>query len=469
MFVGSVITIIGCLPQALSTNITYFLIARFVAGIGVGLVMYALPMFISEIVPSELRGALGSSMQLMMVVGTLIASVLNYQPWFAYNYSFAIPALPAALLASGIFFLPVSPRFALIDGIRRGLPDGGDERAWKSLRMLRGSDAAADAELNDLRASLQNEEIDASWSTLWREPSVLRRVFVAHALQWLQQFTGVNAILMYGPAIFYSAGVPLSPLACAIVISASNLASTFLMMLMIDRYGRRTLLLAGAGAMFLCLCVAGWLAHAIRTWASSNTALGWGLLVCVSLYMVAFAVSWGAVPWIYPSEIFPMSIKEKAMSTSVCSQWIANFVIAFITPLQVKYMGDSGTFTFYYICCGVAFLFVWVAIPETKGLRLEEMTDLFGELPEVLVSAEGMEGSMKHVGMAGSISSSCSFTTAFRQIEKSASVPASGHHGSSSAASMRRLLSDGGAPSGLPMPVVRSRICMAPGGHVALY
>merc|ERR1712136_480017 len=107
--------------------------------------------------------------------------------------------------------------------------------------------------------------------------------------------------------------------------------------------------------------------------------------------------------------------------------------------------------------------------PETKGLRLEEMTDLFGELPEVLVSAEGMEGSMKHVGMAGSISSSCSFTTAFRQIEKSASVPASGHHGSSSAASMRRLLSDGGAPSGLPMPVVRSRICMAPGGHVALY
>merc|ERR1712136_149598 len=195
---------------------------------------------------------------------------------------------------------------------------------------------------------------DASWTALWSVPSIRRRVIVANMLQWLQQFTGVNAILSYGPSIFQSANVPLSALGCAIVTNLCNLGATVFMMLVIDKWGRRTLL----------------------------------LLVC--LYMSAFAISWGGVPWVYPSEIFPMSVKEKAMSTSVFSQWVANFLIAYLVPQQVDWTSVPGTFAFYAVCCAGAFALVCAFVPETKGLLLEEMGRLFGEPVEVCGAWNGV-------------------------------------------------------------------------------
>mmetsp|Transcript_17274 Transcript_17274/g.54583 ORF Transcript_17274/g.54583 Transcript_17274/m.54583 type:complete len:576 (+) Transcript_17274:3-1730(+) len=389
MCLGSVITIAGAVPQALTTNVTSFLAARFVSGMGVGIVTYALPMFVSEISPAYLRGALGCSMQLTMVVGTVFASLLNCRPWFGYKWSFVMPAFPAAVVAVGIFCFPVSPRFALLQAARRGCMDDGVERAWKALRLLRGSDAAADEELVEIRADLEEEARQAAppWSIFWTEPSLRRRVLVANMLQWLQQLTGVNAILSYGPAIFQSAGVPVSGLTCAVITNGFNLVATMAMMLVIDLWGRRMLLLLGAASMFVWLSMAAFLARALEEdWFddSNHVLCGWALLGCVCLYMASFAIAWGGVPWVYPSEIFPMAVKERALSTSVFSQWMANFLIAYLVPQQVRTLKVSGTFAFYAACLAACFGLVYSLVPETKGLELEEMGSLFGQvLPEL--------------------------------------------------------------------------------------
>lgn len=382
MFVGSVITVIGAIPQTIVTQTGAFLCARMIAGVGVGTVTYALPMFVSEVAPLEVRGALGCSMQLTMVAGTLLASVLNCWPQFNYKLSFALPAFPAIVVALGIFCFPVSPRFALLQGRRLALPDGGADRAWKSLRALRGSDTAADKELMELIEGMNaiSGKTESSWGTLWKDKSLRRRVLVANMLQWLQQFTGVNAILSYGPSIFQGAGVPLSGLRCAVVTNIFNLVATVVMMLVIDRLGRRFLLLLGAACMMVCMSVATVLAYAISVAqedGQDSGFLGWCLLGCVCLYMSSYAIAWGGVPWVYPSEIFPMAVKEKALSTSVFSQWTANFVIAYIIPQQVKVMQVSGTFCFYTACLAGCFCLVWCFVPETKGVELEEMGQLF--------------------------------------------------------------------------------------------
>merc|ERR1719277_1080240 len=154
------------------------------------------------------------------------------------------------------------------------------------------------------------------------------------------------------------------------------------MVLFIDRFGRRPLLLIGAAVMSVFMGLAAFLAFVLEhqvlpegSWKQS--AVGWCLLGCVCLYMGAFALAWGGVPWVYPSEIFPMEVKEKALSTSVFSQWIANFLVAYIVPQQVEAFKVWDTFAFYAVCLLGTLVLVALLVPETKGLPLEEMGALF--------------------------------------------------------------------------------------------
>ena len=199
-------------------------------------------------------------------------------------------------------------------------------------------------------------------------PRILRsrRVIVANMLQWLQQFTGVNAILSCGPSIFQSANVPLSVLGCAIVTNLCNLGATVFMMLVMGKWVRRTLLLIGALSMAVCLALTAVAAHLAV--ASHKALLDWLVLMLVCLCMSAFSISWREVPWVYPNDIFPMSVKEKAMSTSVFSQWVAIFLVAYLVPQQVHLTSVPGTFAFYAVCCAGAFALVCAFVPETKGL-----------------------------------------------------------------------------------------------------
>merc|ERR1740121_2125291 len=149
------------------------------------------------------------------------------------------------------------------------------------------------------------------------------------------------------------------------------------MMVLIDRFGRRPLLLIGSGAMFLWMLFAAVIAIQMEVY-DNHKGMGTMLMVCLCGYIVSFGIGWGGVCWVYPSEIFPMDVKEKAMSTSVGSQWLANFLIAYLVPLQVNHIGLPGTFAFYSVCLAINFAVVYFFIKETAGRDLDDMDQIFG-------------------------------------------------------------------------------------------
>jgi len=383
MCAGSVITALGVLPCMFLKTYAGFLSCRFIAGLGVGCVTYALPMFISEVAPLQIRGILGSMMQLTVVCGVLFASCLNLIKEFPFYMAFSLPAYPAAIVAFGIFFFPMSPKFALLKFKRRGQEEEGERRAKESLKRLRGNEIEADKELIELKLAMEAESTEAPFSTLFVDPSIRKRVIVANMLQLGQQFTGVNAILSYGPTIFADAGVPIEPLQASVMVNFCMLLATIASIYVIDTWGRRFLLLLGGGVMFVSLSVAAILAKMINDMQSdpstkeTQETYGYLLVVAVCIYAMGFG-PWGIVPWVYPSEIFPMDVKEKAMSTSVTTQWAANFLIAFAVPVQVHALGAWGTLAFFSVCCGVVVVYVALCVPEVKGVRVEDMETIFG-------------------------------------------------------------------------------------------
>lgn len=418
MFVGCFITVMGIIPMCFFTMPGLFMASRFLAGVGVGVVTYALPMFIAEVSPPQIRGTLGSAFQLLMVSGMIFASLLNTQPWFGYRASFSLPIYPAVVMCLGIFCFPQSPRFTLVKAYRQGKQAEGEDEALAALTLLRGSKKAAQTELLDLKKTMESEDEEAPWSTLFRDPSIRRRVLIANSLQWMQQFTGINALLSYGPSMLKAAKLEMDIEVAQFIINVVNLGGTIFMMFAIDRYGRRPLMLAGSSIMMVFMCLSAVIAWQMKAYdrelealqspglnvsapmlsvgfnMSATTVtgaatlepptgpfgirLGTCLMFCLCGYIMAFGIGWGGVCWVYPSEIFPMDVKEKALSTSVGSQWLANFMVAFIVPYQVGALGLSGTFVFYASCLLCISIAVFFLVPETKGLPMEEMDNLFG-------------------------------------------------------------------------------------------
>jgi len=355
---------------------------------------YALPMYITEVAPTQIRGVLGSMYQLGCNIGQFSAACLNLMPAFKYWMSFALPVFPAAVMASGIFFLPMSPRFALLKFKRRQQPEEGVLRAKASLRRLRGNEIEADKELLELQQALDSEVEEAPFWTLFSDKSIFRRVLICNFLQWAQQFTGINAILGFGPTIFINAGVAFTgdtsfagkrqdALIASVLTNFCLLASVSVMILLIDLWGRRFLLLLGGGIMTVSMTVAAVLAKMIHDMEDepgmeeTRKTYGLMLVVAVCFYALGFG-PWGAVPWVYPNEIYPMDVKEKAVSTSVFSNWVANCLIAILVPLQTDAWNSWGTLLFYAVCCGVIVVVAALVVPEIKGVRIEDMESIFG-------------------------------------------------------------------------------------------
>lgn len=380
LFIGSMIVTLAMIWSVSWTNLLSFYCSRFMTGLGVGIVTFALPMWTAELAPKEIRGALGCTMQLAVVIGSQIAAGINIPQTVTWQNSLAAPIAPAVVVMLFIYFFPESPRHVF--------QTNGAQAARTVLVKLRGTDQV-DAELNDIESSLSFETKQAPWSVLWTDPSIRRRVIIANMLQWMQQFTGINALLGQGPKLYAASGIDLDPNVANFITNSFNLAGTIIMMVVIDKWGRRRLLLAGAVGMFFFMSSAGFLVYFFK---SSLVAM-WMLLGCCCLYFLSFAIAWGGIPWVYPSEIFPMDVKEKALSTSVCSQWIANWVVAFLTPYQIDKWGSSDirpapTFFFYSIFIVFNFAFVYFYVPEIKGVALEDMDTIFGERQYINTNAE---------------------------------------------------------------------------------
>ncbi len=362
LFVTAALFFISAVWTGAANSYTGFILARLIGGIGVGGASVMAPMYISEISPPRMRGRLVSTAQLAIVVGIVAAFFSNYllvnlgeDSW---RYMFWAECVPAAAFFFMLFFVCPSPRWLVKVG-----------RTEEALEVIRMMDPEEDPErvLGDITRSLAHEG-QALGFALFRPP-YLRLVLIGIFVGMFNQLTGINVIMYYAPAIFRSAGfAEQSALLQTVAIGGTNLLFTLVGMALIDKVGRKTLLLVGALGMPACLgLVAVGLIQEIQ---------GAFLLVSMLGFIVFFCTTQGVVIWVILSEMFPNRIRARATALGSFSVWAVNAITAFLFPILAKELGTGSVFAIYAAATLASFFFFWKYLIETKGRTLEEIEGL---------------------------------------------------------------------------------------------
>ena len=355
LFVG------GAIVTALSPTFTLLISGRIIVGTAIGVASFTTPLYISEVSPVKIRGRLVSINQVALTSGIVISYLVDYaladiQGW---RWMFGLAAVPAAILAVGMFWLPESPRWLvsknLIDSARTVLE-----------RIRRTKDVGT--ELEDIQSSLAVQS--GGWRDLFT-PLIRPALIVGVGLAILQQITGINTVIYYAPMIFEFTGAKSASasILATIGVGVVNGAMTVVALLLVDRMGRRPLLLIGLTGMIIGLGVLG-LAFQLPSLSGS---LGWIAEISLMLYVGAFAIGLGPVFWLLISEIYPLKIRGVAMSVATSANWGANLFVALTFLTLIQATGRSSTFWIYGLVGVGAWLFTWFYIPETKGRSLEDI------------------------------------------------------------------------------------------------
>ncbi|KAF8603792.1 MFS monosaccharide transporter [Ceratobasidium sp. AG-I] len=373
---------IGVALQTAALGVPVFVVGRVFAGLGVGMVSCLVPMYQSECSPKWIRGAVVSCYQWAITIGLLLAAVVNNATKNRTNHSawrlpIALQFVWAAVLAGGMFMLPESPRFL----IKRGR-DQDAQRALARLLSLHPEDPEVETELNDIRANLRAEEElgSGSYADCFKQGpnKILTRTMTGIFLQAWQQLTGINFIFYYGTTFFTRSGIR-DPFLITIATNVVNVGMTVPGIYLVDKVGRRRLLLIGAAGMLICE----YLVAIIGVTISVENQAGQKVLIAlVCIYIAFFASTWGPIAWVVTGEIFPLAIRAKAMSMSTASNWLWNFGIGYATPYLVNSgagnanLGVKVFFLWGSTCFG-CLIFTYFLIPETKGLSLEQIDILY--------------------------------------------------------------------------------------------
>jgi len=339
MIINTFVFTFGVILQTASTAIPMFVAGRFFAGFGVGLLSATIPLYQSETSPKWIRGTIVGCYQLAITIGLLVASIVNNSTknrndTGSYRIPVAVQFAWAIILVCGMVVLPETPRYL----IKRGKT----EKAAKSLSRLRRLDVDHPALIEELAEIQANHDYEmsigtASYIECFKAP-LLKRLLTGCGLQALQQLTGVNFIFYYGTSFFLNSGIK-NPFTESIITGVVNVASTFPGLYMVEKWGRRPLLLFGAVGMCVCQFIVG----AIGTADPGSQSANKGLIAFVCIYIFFFACSWGPVAWVVTGELFPLKARAKCLSMSTASNWLLNWAIAYSTPYLVNTgKGNAG-------------------------------------------------------------------------------------------------------------------------------
>ena len=365
---------IGAIGAALSPDTAWLIGARILAGAAIGVASFVAPLYISEIAPVAIRGRLVSVNQVALTSGIVISYLIDYAfaGAGAWRWMFAMAVVPAAAFGIGLLFIPESPRWL----IGRGLAD----KARAVLSRIRAPDQVQ-AEFAQIQQSAQQQK--ANWAELLG-PVIRPAMIVGIGLAIAQKITGINTVIYYAPTIFKFAGLSSASVAilASVGVGVVNVILTVVAMQLIDRVGRRPLLLVSLASMSASLIVLG-LAFKLPQLSGS---LGWIAVTSLMFYVGSFAVGLGPVFWLILSEIYPLRIRGRAMSVGTIANWGANLLVAlsFLTLTQV--LGKPATFWLYGVVTVAAWLFAFFLVPETKGKTLEQIEAHFraGKHPRAL-------------------------------------------------------------------------------------
>lgn len=359
LFGAAALFTLSALVAAVPRTLNEFVVARLAGGLAIGVASLLVPLYIAEIAPARIRGQLVTLNQLAIVTGILLAYVASYYladlGMASWRWMFASAALPSLLFMLTLLLVPESPRWLL--------GRGREVEALNTLTRLNGPVAAA-AEAEEIQAALAAERSEAA--NLF-QPRLRRPLRIAVVLAVLQQITGINTILYYGSIIFteHSGQSASSAIGANALIGGINFAGTIVALFVIDRVGRKPLLLFASGGMALAL---GALVLALQLHAPGPWLLG-----LIMLYVACFAVGLGPGVWVVITEIFPNAVRGRAASLATVALWIACTLISFTFLSLVKAAGLAGAFGLYAVLSALTFVFVWRAVPETKGRTLEEI------------------------------------------------------------------------------------------------
>ena len=370
------ISAIGC---AVCGSFDALVAYRIIGGIGIGIVSIVSPIYISEVSPAKIRGTLVSLYQLAVTVGFLLAYLMNWvidsniDPSLAAGQDLTLwermmnteawrgmlgsETLPALLFFFIIFFIPESPKWLIVNG--------KTEKASKILAKIYNTEDEIANEIQVTNASLKGET-KGKWSDLLK-PGILIAVITGSAIAILGQFMGVNAVLYYGPKIFSDAGFD-NPMFSTVLVGVVNCVTTILAVFIIDRVGRKQLIYWGVSGMIICL-----LAIGIYFAWGSTLGLGNGFMLTFFLaYVFCCAISISAIVFVLLSEMYPNSVRGRAMSIAGFALWIGTYLIGQLTPVLLGW-SQAGTFFIFAVMCVPYMLLMWKVIPETTGKTLEEI------------------------------------------------------------------------------------------------
>jgi sugar porter (SP) family MFS transporter len=356
----------GALLAALSPSVGVLIAARFILGLAVGSAALAVPIYLAEIAPTNVRGAIASLNQLMIVTGILAAFIVNAilassQDW---RLMLGLAGVPSVILLIGMFFMPETPRFLV--------HAGEEEEARDVLEDLPG-DEHPQERIEEIR-EVDQEESDSGLRALFRQKWVRPALIVAIGLSVFQQLVGINTIIYYAPTTLTNVGFGKSSAIYAnLIIGTINLLMTFIAIRIVDRVGRKPMLLAGVCGMVVSLLVLGISLSALPAPHHPSDPAAILTLVCLATFIASFAATWGPVVWVMLPEVLPLSVRGTAMGVAVCLQWVANFAVAQTFPLFLSSFGAGASFLIYAGLGILAFLFVLRFVTETKGRSLEEI------------------------------------------------------------------------------------------------
>lgn len=359
----------------LAQSYTIFIIFRIIGGVGIGLASALSPLYIAEIAPAHLRGRLVSINQLTIVIGILAAQLINLliaegvpagasddfirMSWngqTGWRWMFYACAVPAATFLALTFVLPESPRWLVKAGKK--------EQARPILARI-GDSEYAEEEIRNIESTLYAANEKTNWNEMFKL-AYLPLLFIGLVIAVFQQWCGINTVFNYADEIFRAAGYGVSDTLFNIVITGTvNLIFTIVAMFTVDKWGRKKLMMFGAIGLAVTYLLLGA--------AYYFNIQGAAVLLLVVLAIAIYAMSLAPITWVILSEIFPNRIRGAAMSLATLALWIACFILTYTFPILNKMNGAAGTFWLYAVICLAGFLFVWRALPETKGKSLEEI------------------------------------------------------------------------------------------------
>ncbi len=368
---------ISAIGTGATSSFNLFIFYRILGGIGIGLASNLSPMYIAEISPAKIRGKFVSLNQLTIVIGILLAQIVNLMiaepvapnatdnemlaSWngqWGWRWMFWVEIIPSGLFFILMFFVPESPRWLAQNGHKN--------KASNILEKIGGLEYAK-KELSNVAKTVTSPIKKIGFGQLLK-PELRSVLIIGVVLAVFQQWCGINIIFNYAEEIFEAAGYGVSDILFNIVVTGSvNLIFTFVAIYTVDKLGRRALMLIGAGGL------AG--IYAIIGLAYYFNVSGWPLLLLVIIAIGCYAMSLAPVTWVVLSEIFPNRIRGAAMSVATVALWSACFFLTYTFPILNKALGTSGTFWLYGFICLIGFIFIFKKLPETKGKSLEEIEE----------------------------------------------------------------------------------------------